>query len=314
MRNRTLKGIGSGLALSFILNCGCSSTYVPKFDQDGAFTYLIGQCQIGPRYPGSPGHDDCRKYLLDQLSGYTSLVKIQDFNYRDEALQKDLKLTNIITSFYPEKKERVLLCAHWDTRPFADLDPDSALRSEPILGANDGASGVAILLEIARMVSSKEPRRGVDIVFFDGEDWGPESNLDKFCLGSKYFAKNKGDYQPEFGILLDMVGDKDLTLYQEGYSLRYARELTDLIWSTARSLGLHCFKDSIGQFVYDDHVPLLEAGIPCVDLIDFDYPYWHTTSDTPDKCSPKSLQIIGDLLMDILYHPFELIPKTGIRN
>ena len=314
MQNRTLKGISRGLALSFILICGCSSASVPKFDKGGAFASLTEQCKIGPRFPGSPGHEQCRKYLLDKLSGYTDLIKTQDFTYRDEALQKDLKLTNIIASFYPEKKERMLLCAHWDTRPFADLDPDSALRSEPILGANDGASGVAILLEIARIVSLKEPRRGVDLIFFDGEDWGPENDVDKFCLGSKYFARNKGSYQPRFSILLDMVGDKDLSLYQEGYSLRYARELTDLIWSTARSLGLHCFKDSIGQFVYDDHVPLLEAGIPCVDLIDFDYPYWHTVSDTPDKCSPESLEMIGDLLMDILYHPFEFTPKSGTRN
>ncbi len=314
MRNRTLKGIGGGLAFSFILICGCSSTSVPKFDKDGAFTDLTEQCQIGPRYPGSPGHDECKKYLLDKLSRYTNLVKSQDFTYRDETLQKDLKLTNIITSFYPEKKERVLLCAHWDTRPFADQDPDSVLRLQPILGANDGASGVAILLEIARIVSLKEPRQGVDLVFFDGEDWGSESDLDKFCLGSKYFAKNKGDYQPDFGILLDMVGDRDLTLYREGYSLKYAKGLTDLIWSEAKSLGLYCFKDSTKQFIYDDHVPLLGAGIPCVDLIDFDYPFWHTTSDTPDKCSPESLQIIGDLLMDILYHPFELAPKPRAQN
>jgi len=314
MHNITLKGIGCGLVLSFILNCGCYSTSIPKFDKDGAFSYLTEQCQIGPRYPGSPGHDDCRKYLLDKLSGYTNLVRIQDFTYRDEALQKDLKLTNIIASFYPDKKERVLLCAHWDTRPFADQDPDSTLRSEPILGANDGASGVAILLEIARIVSTKEPRRGVDLVFFDGEDWGPESDLDKFCLGSKYFAKNKGDYQPEFGILLDMVGGKNLQLYKEAHSFIYAQEVLNPVWERAKKLGFSCFMDSIQHFVYDDHIPLLEAGILCIDIIDFDYPWYHTTSDTPDKCSPESLQIIGDLLMDILYHPFELTPKPGTKN
>lgn len=300
--------------MSFILICGCSSTSTSRFDKDRAFTNLTEQCLIGPRYPGSPGHDECKKYLLDKLSRYTNLIKMQDFTYRDETLQKDLKLTNIIASFYSEKKERVLLCAHWDTRPFADQDPDSTLRSLPILGANDGASGVAILLEIARMVSLKEPRRGVDLIFFDGEDWGPESDLDKFCLGSKYFAKNKGDYQPDFGILLDMVGDKNLQLYKEAHSFIYAQSVLNLVWERAKKLGFSCFMDSIKYFVYDDHIPLLEAGIPCIDIIDFDYPWFHTISDTPDKCSPASLQIIGDLIMDILYHPFELAPKPKTQN
>ncbi len=302
------------LVFSYILLLNCSSLSVPKFDSEKAFAELNGQCQIGPRYPNSPGHDRCRKYLLDKLSGYTNLVKIQDFTYRDEALQKDLKLTNLIASFYPEKKERVLLCAHWDTRPFADQDPDSSLRSKPILGANDGASGVAILLEIARIISQRKSQWGVDLIFFDGEDWGPESDLDKFCLGSKYFAKNKGNYQPQIGILLDMVGGKNLQLYKEAHSFIYAQDVLNLVWERAKKLGFTCFKDSIQYFVYDDHIPLLEAGIPCIDLIDFDYPWYHTVSDTPAKCSPQSLQIIGDLLVDILYHPFELTPSPGKKE
>jgi len=242
-----------------------------------------------------------KKYILDKLSRHSNFVKIQDFVYTDPQQNIELKLSNIIASFYPEKRRRVLLSAHWDTRPFADEDPDSSLRATPIPGANDGASGVAVLLEIAGLISQKEPRWGVDMVFFDGEDWGPEDDLNKFCLGSRYFAENKGKYQPEFGILLDMVGDKDLSFYREGYSSRYAGAVVELVWSRAKSLGLLCFKDSIKYFVYDDHVPLLEAGIPCIDIIDYDYPYWHTTSDTPDKCSAESLQKVGDLLVDILY-------------
>jgi glutaminyl-peptide cyclotransferase len=296
--------------LSLLLLGSCSSSTVPQFDASRAFTSITEQCQIGPRFPGSVGHEKIRKYLLERLSEYSPLVKTQDFTYRDEEKQLNLQLTNIIASFYPDKKKRILLCAHWDTRPIADHDPDSSLRSQPIPGANDGASGVAILLEVARIVSEKKPLWGVDLIFFDGEDWGPESELDKFCLGSKYFASNKGSYQPNLGILLDMVGDRDLKLYKEGFSYNYVPQLVDVVWARAHSLGFSCFNDSIMYYIYDDHLPLLKAGIPCIDLIDFDYPWFHTISDTPDKCSPKSLQIMGDLLTDILYHPFEL-PKTS---
>jgi glutaminyl-peptide cyclotransferase len=261
----------------------------------------VEQCQFGPRYPGSVGHEKAKKYFLDKLSLYTNFVKIQELVHSNQKQRVELKLTNIIASFYPEKTERVLLCAHWDNRPFADKDPDTTLQAEPILGANDGASGVAVLLEVARAISQKETIWGVDIVLFDGEDGGSEGDVDGFCLGSKYFAKNMGDYQPRFGILLDMIGDKDLTIYREGYSSRYAKMFLDSVWSCAEGLDLFCFKDSVKYYVYDDHVPLLAAGIQIIDLIDFDYPFWHTTSDTPDKCSSESLQKIGDLLLEILY-------------
>lgn len=290
------------LCLLSFLFFGCSLSPPPEFDQDRAFAHLLQQCQFGPRNPGSGGHKRTRKYLLDKLSQHTNFIKTQDYVYPDPERKTELQLTNIIASFYPKKRKRMLLCAHWDTRPFADRDPDTTLRAEPILGANDGASGVAVLLEMARIISLKEPRWGVDIILFDGEDGGEEGDLEGFCLGSKYFAKNKGDYQPEFGILLDMIGDKDLTVYREGYSSRYAEIYVDLVWSRAESLGFSCFKDSVKHFMYDDHIPLLGAGIPVIDLIDFDYPFWHTTSDTPDKCSPESLRKIGALICDILYH------------
>jgi Zn-dependent M28 family amino/carboxypeptidase len=262
----------------------------------------LDQCRFGPRNPGSEGHQKARKYFLDKLSEHTNFVNVQDFVYSDREEGTELELSNIIASFNPKKARRVLLCAHWDTRPHADQDPDTALRAEPILGANDGASGVAVLLEIARVISQSEPLTGVDIVLFDGEDGGSRGDLEGFCLGSKHFARNKGDYRPEFGILVDMIGDKDLALYKEAYSATYAKELTDSVWSKAREMGLLCFRDSVRHTVYDDHVPLLGVGIPVADLIDFDYPYWHTTSDTPDKCSPESLQKIGDLLLNILYN------------
>jgi glutaminyl-peptide cyclotransferase len=280
---------------------GCASSFPPKFDGIEAFGDLVDQCELGPRNPGSEGHERAKDYLLDKLRRYTNLVRTQEFVYQDTSQKAKLRLTNIITSFYPEENRRILLCAHWDTRPTADRDPDSSLRDRPILGANDGASGVAVLLEIARIVSQKKPKWGVDIIFFDGEDYGPEGELEKFCLGSKYFAKNKGEYKPKFGLLLDMIGDKDLYIYKEGYSTRYAKEVVDLVWGTAQKLEIKCFNDSTKHFIYDDHIPLLEAGIPCIDLIDFDYPYWHTIQDTPDKCSPESLRKIGEVLIEILY-------------
>jgi len=296
------KSIKRGLFLLVGLLHSCTSNSPPQFDGQVAFSYLMDQCQLGPRNPGSEGHERCKKYLLDKLRRCTNLVKTQEFVYQDTSQKIMFGLTNIIASFYPEEKQRLLLCAHWDTRPFADRDPDSSLREKPILGANDGASGVAVLLEMARVISLKKPKWGVDIILFDGEDYGPEDELGKFCLGSKYFAKNKGEYKPKFGILLDMIGDEDLNIYKEGYSARYAEEVVDLVWETAGKLGLDCFHDSTKYFMYDDHFPLLEAGISCIDLIDFDYPFWHTTQDTPDKCSAESLQKIGEILIEILYH------------
>ncbi|UCB51798.1 MAG: M28 family peptidase [Candidatus Zixiibacteriota bacterium] len=291
-----------GLLTSVVVAFGCTSSPPPQFDGQRAFANLLNQCRFGPRNPGSVGHREAREYFLDKLSEQTSFVKVQDFVHLDREEGVELKLSNIIASFNPEKAKRMLLCAHWDTRPFADHDPDTALWAEPILGANDGASGVAVLLEIARIISHNEPLLGVDIVLFDGEDGGNAGDLEGFCLGSKHFARVKGDYQPEFGILLDMIGDKDLALYKEAYSATNAKELTDSVWSRAREMGLLCFRDSVKYAVYDDHVPLLGAGIRVISLIDFDYPYWHTTSDTPDKCSPESLQKIGDLLVHILYN------------
>lgn len=299
--SRKSKRIGFGAFILLILPCCCVSSSPPPFDGKEAFSYLKEQCNLGPRNPGSEGHEKCKKYLLDKLGRYTNLVKTQEFVYQDTSQKAELELTNIIASFYPEKKQRILLCAHWDTRPVADRDPDPSLREKPILGANDGGSGVAVLLEISEIITQKKPKWGIDIILFDGEDWGPEGELEKFCLGSKHFAKYKGDYMPEFGILLDMIGDENLDIYQEGYSTQYARDVVDLVWVAAHRLKIECFHDSTKYFMYDDHIPLLKVGIPCIDIIDFDYSYWHTTQDTPDKCSPESLQKIGEVLVEILY-------------
>ena len=279
----------------------CEKGSTPEFDENRAFQYLLEQCQFGPRNPGSEGHQKTKKYLLDILKQYTKFVKPQGFTYFDSLRGEQLELTNIIASFYPEMKKRVILCAHWDTQPFADKDPNPQNRSQPILGANDGASGVALLLEIASLLSANKPKLGVDIVFFDAEDYGTEERLDMYCLGSQFFSRNLGDYRPEFGILVDLIADKNLELYREGYSDRFAKEIVDLIWNRAKELNLKSFRDSVKHWVLDDHIPLLRAGIPCVDIIDLDYPYWDTLEDTPDKCSPQSLKEVGEVILNILY-------------
>ena len=211
-------------------------------------------------------------------------------------------MTNVVASFSLQKTERILLCAHWDSRPWADQDPNSENRDQPVLGANDGASGVAVLLEVARHIQLAEPKYGVDIVLFDGEDSGLPGQPDSYALGAQHFAKNKDfRYRPKFGILLDMVGDKDLQIYQEENSVNYAPQVVERIWNRAQGLGSSSFFASSGYQVTDDHLPLLNVGIPCVNLIDFDYEYWHTLADTPDKCSPESLAEVGRLILSLLY-------------
>lgn len=278
----------------------------PKnFDGDSAFTYLTMQTDIGPRNPGSAGHRACLKLLQGQLEKHGALVTLQPFMYYDVALGKSFTMNNIIGSFSPEKTSRILLCAHWDTRPFADRDvPEN--RNIPIPGANDGASGVAVLLELARQFSLKPPPVGIDIVFFDGEDYGEEGDLENYCLGSRYFIKANNRYFPRFAILLDMIGDSQFEIPIEGYSYQFVPELVNRLWQTAAELEVYEFIPEQRHYVFDDHVILNQGGIPAIDIIDFEYPdashrYWHTLEDTPDKCSPESLEKVGKVLMHFIY-------------
>jgi hypothetical protein len=282
----------------------------PRFDGQAAFQHLKQQCDFGARVPGSEAHRQCGDYLTEILQQTADKVQTQRFEFRD---RKDSSRVhqgrNIIASFnlQPKKQYRILLCAHWDSRPFADQEADSLLRLQPVPGANDGASGVAVLLEMARILRQYPPDFGVDIVLFDLEDIGDNGagltgdTLNPFCIGSQYFVEHAGDYHPRYGILLDMVGDKSLTIKREGYSQANAPVVMNKIWRAAREVGATAFVDEPGEAIIDDHIPFLQKGIAVVDLIDFDYPYWHTTADTPDKCSPESLQQVGDVLVKLLY-------------
>ena len=195
----------------------------------------------------------------------------------------------------------LLLCAHWDTRPRADRDPDSAKREQPILGANDGASGVAVLMEVARLLAQNPPPRTVIIAFFDGEDMGRSTYPEEFCLGARYWAAHPIPEPVKEAILLDMVGDADLEIPVEPYSEMNAPALRQRLWDIAGRLELSAFTERMGPGVEDDHLPLQQVGIKAVDLIDFDYRWWHTTADTPDKCSAESLGQVGRLLIEYIY-------------
>ena len=295
------------ILLFFSLQLLFCSDGIPQFDEQKAFSYLEKQCEFGPRNPGSDGAKKCLVYLEEELSKYADKVVRQPFQHFDKRTEKTYLMTNLIASFNANESGRILLAAHWDTRPMADHDPDPNKRNTPILGANDGASGVAVLLEIARNLAVKSPDIGVDIILFDGEDFGDEGDLDEYFLGSRVFAENAKNYKPRFGILLDMIGDEQLSIPVEGYSNDYLPHIVEKVWTTAESLGENVFEQRRGIYIEDDHKMLIQKGIPCINIIDFAYPdeshrYWHTLEDTPDKCSPESLGSVGRVILNVIYN------------
>lgn len=287
------------IVLLFTIACRSSA---PKFSGSRAMFFLQAQCHFGPRTPGSEGHLKCRDYLAAELTKHADEVTTQHFMYTYGSPRRTATGSNIIGRFQPEKQDRLLLCAHWDTRPWADEDPDPANHQKPVLGANDGASGVAVLLHLAELFAEHPPRPGIDIVFFDAEDAGSHNQNHTWALGSAAFAREYAhSFHPRYAILLDMIGDADLNIYQEAYSVRYARPLVNKIWDKAAELGINVFIPEVGYMVYDDHIPLLQAGIKAIDIIDFDYTFWHTIQDTPDKCSPASLEAVGRVVAAVVY-------------
>jgi len=287
--------------------------YIPTFDKDSAFLFLTNQCDFGPRVPNTAAHRACADYLVNELKRFGAEVIEQDADL--EAYDGTiLKAKNIIGVFYPEKTNRVILFAHWDSRPFADYDPDPANYRKPVMGANDGASGVAVLLEIARQLQQHEPAVGIDIVFFDAEDYGtpsfaPSKKQDTWCLGAQHWGKNPHyTIKPRYGILLDMVGGPNPVFKFDDVSRQYAPDILTKVWNVARDLGYgHYFQSKPGGSITDDHFYVNRlTGIPTIDIIDYCNergftPVWHTINDTPENIDVHTLEMVGRTVMKVIY-------------
>ncbi len=286
------------------------------FNADSAFHFIEKQVTFGPRVPNTEGHIACGNYLVNQFKKYGAAVteqKMQLTAYNGNILE----CRNIIASYNLEIKERILLFAHWDTRPYADCDSNPKNYHSAIDGANDGGSGVGVLLELARLFQQKNPEKGIDIILFDAEDYGtPEfENNDKkdtWCLGSQYWAKNPHlpNYKAQYGILLDMVGGQNATFRKETISMRFAPQIVNKVWSKAIDLGYgNSFLQSNGEPITDDHLYInLIARIPSIDIIDYDpmrkegFPdTWHTLEDNLANISKETLKIVGQTLVEIIY-------------
>ena len=290
----------------------------PAFMADSAMAYCQAQCDFGPRTMNSKAHDLCEEWIVNKFKGFGLEVETQKADLTGWDGTK-LHSTNIIAHFNPQAERRILICAHWDSRPWADNDPDSANWHKPVLAANDGASGVGVMLEVARLLQNDTTLAiGVDLVCFDAEDYGTpqwaEKNEDSentWALGAQYWAKNLPEnYKPQFGILLDMVGGQGAKIYQEQNSLRYAASIVDKVWSAARHAGFSSvFANEVGGGVTDDHIPVNEAGIPTVDIIPF-YPdcrqssfgpTWHTINDDMEHLDINTLKAVGQTLIQVIY-------------
>jgi hypothetical protein len=285
---------------------GCHSTpaTAPPFNGDRAYQYLKDQVAFGPRVPGTRAWLDCRQYAIKHFRETGLAVDTQAFWFDDPYSGHKMPIVNIVASYRGGDKgaKPILLVAHYDSRARADQSTDSARRELPIDGANDGGSGVAILMELANAFKQTPPGCNVDLLLVDAEDWGKQSDLDYYLLGSKAFARTGISGRFRFALVLDMVGDAQQEIFREGYSEQYQKPLNDMVWSVAKQLGITTFHDTVRHSIIDDHLPLNVGGVPAIDIIDFDYPYWHTEHDTPDKCSPQSLANVGRVIEHIVYN------------
>lgn len=281
---------------------------LPAFNADSAYQYVNKQVEFGPRVPNSASHDATAAWLVSELKRHGAEVIEQkaDLKAYDGTV---LKSTNIMGSFNPEMDNRLLLLAHYDTRPWADEDPDPANHKKPIDGANDGASGVGVLLELARVFGQNNPGLGIDILFVDSEDYGISDNEESWALGARYFAENpiKPGYKPAQAILLDMVGGKGALFPVEYFSQQSAPGLEAAVRNAAAEAG-HAdrFPNMYGSAVTDDHVELIKVGIPAIDIIDYRSgsgfaPEWHTMADNMQNIDKETLRAVGETLISFIY-------------
>ena len=296
---------------------------IPSFNADSAYQFVAHQTDFGPRVPETQAHADCADWLIAKLNQYTDTVIVQDFRTRLYN-GKGIDGQNIVGVFHPEAKTRIVLCAHWDSRPFADHDPDEANIHTPIDGANDGASGVGVLLECARLFKAQPlpEKLGVDIVLFDIEDYGPhtdeaekyyDDDVNYWALGSQYWSKQPHvyGYKAYYGILLDMVGGPNPSFPKEYYSQGYAASISNKVWRKAYDLGYRAyFSNELGAPISDDHIPMNEiANIPTIDIIDLQpessnecFPeVWHTINDNLENIDKNTLGVVGNVLLHVIY-------------
>ena len=306
----TACGSGNNPATSTSTDNESQTTKTVTFNADSAYQFVKQQCDMGPRVPGTPAHEQCAQWLTAQLRQWCDTVVVQPAQVTTFD-GKTLNIKNIVGTFNPKATDRVLVLAHWDCRPWADNDPDEANHKQPVMGANDAASGVGVMLELARILSQERPEVGVDLLMVDAEDWGTDGDEDSWALGTQYWASNPhvAGYKANFGILLDMVGARGARFAQEYFSLQYAQGVVSLVWDAAAKAGFgSLFVTQQGGAITDDHVMVNRiAGIPCIDIIDMRpesstgfFDGWHTTHDTLDQIDPATLRAVGQTVANVI--------------
>jgi glutaminyl-peptide cyclotransferase len=304
---RTLRALPALALLVSGVTCAAADRFT--VDGDRALRRVAFQVEAGPRVPGTPGHRRVREWIAAELRRLGAQVEIQQAV--DTTLGRRLEVFNVIGRYGPSEMRRgagrrrspkrlltvgpspLVLCAHYDTRPWADQDPDPARRRDPVPGANDGGSGVAVLLEVAELLADRPPPCPIQLVFLDAEDQGRPGKPEEYSLGARAYVRRLDPARPRAAFLFDMVGDRDLAIHPEQHSVDRAASLVDLVLSAARATGGTHFHEQPRYRLMDDHIPLLEAGIPAVDVIDFDYPAWHTLGDGLDQVSAASLSEVS---------------------
>ena len=331
-RKRIVDSINKGFLTSIMVLCiaSCGSSQktsgveqddnqaasIPEFSGDSAYTYTERQCGFGPRVLGSEAHEKCGQYIMSEFRrfGCRTFAQNAEFVRYDG---KSFKGYNIIAQTNPSAAYRIVICAHWDSRPWADQDSDPAKRHLPVMAANDGASGVGVMIELARLLQKDTVAYGVDFICFDAEDMGTPAweksdgdDSDTWCLGSQHWAKNPHSTSISYGILLDMVGGTGSSFYQEGFSSRYAQSIVKKVWDAAAQAGYgEYFPTSQGGYITDDHLPMNRiAHIPTIDIVNYYPTYengfgptWHTSHDTMNNISVETLKAVGQTVVQLLY-------------
>ncbi len=274
-----------------------------EFNSDSAFKYIERQCEIGPRYPGSLGHKKLINYLNNHFSTYADTVEVFNDTILHPLTNEEISISNLLVRHNPSSEDRYLFMAHFDTRDRADKDLNPKNFNTPIMGANDGASGVALLMELSKIIHSNPLKNiGIDILLVDAEDMGTSGNPHEWGLGTQSFVKSYKGQLPKSAICVDMIADKNPIFKIEGFSYQYAKNLVYEIWNLAHELGHKEFVWQLTHPIYDDHYFYYKGtNVPSIDIIDFDYPHWHTIDDTVENCSPKGLKIVGSVLLEYIY-------------